>query len=98
MIPRWRAAHPLAARRLPTQLPGGVGHRQPRVARGIHPDVPGTRPAPVGRERAGRHDAPLLADGGSLLVAPVREAYPAGKAITVTPLPTLLNELSRMKG
>ena len=32
------------------------------------------------------------------IVAPVREAYPAGKAITVTPLPALLNELSRMKG
>lgn len=32
------------------------------------------------------------------VVAPVREAYPVGKAITVTPLPALLNELSRMKG
>ena len=31
------------------------------------------------------------------IAAPVREAYPAGKAITVTPLPALLNQLSRMK-
>jgi hypothetical protein len=31
------------------------------------------------------------------VVAPVREAYPVGKAISVTPLPTLLNELQRMK-
>jgi predicted AAA+ superfamily ATPase len=31
------------------------------------------------------------------VVAPVREAYPVGKAISVTPLPALLNKLQRMK-
>jgi predicted AAA+ superfamily ATPase len=31
------------------------------------------------------------------VVAPVREAYPAGKAITVTPLSALLKELQRLK-
>jgi predicted AAA+ superfamily ATPase len=31
------------------------------------------------------------------VVAPVREAYPIGKSINVTPLPALLNELKRMK-
>ena len=31
------------------------------------------------------------------VVAPVREAYPVGKEITVTPLPALLDQLSRMK-